>query len=443
HAFRECVQMLIILGLARPYADAEALVSIIALPMISMNAIGAGLFASIVEDQHRSRELHAAHYARLALEVGEKSIGLLKHGLTRDAADRLVELLRETLPVAAVAVTGVRRRLPEATTAAAPPPRREPAEAHRDDHENVVLAFGGLGEDHHHAGNDVRCSEVLDAVKYGRVEFLDGDRSRYRCPIDPHCPLSSALIVPFKVDEEVLGTIILFEPRGRPFTEVFRSFGEGLANLLSAQLLQARLQEQRKLLISSELKLLQAQINPHFLFNALTAIRAVVPSDPAKARELIGHLGDFLRNNLREAAPDVSLAEELALVGAYLEIEKARFGERLSVDVDVPGDYATVRLPTFTLQPLVENAIKHGLSDKVDDGRIRISATREGGDIVLAVEDNGGTYVSGSSPSPGLGLSLVDRRVSSWGGPGYGTSVSCDPGHATRVSVRIPSRTNP
>lgn len=418
----ECLQMAIILLLAEPYAEAEALVYAIALPMISMNAIGAGLFASIVEDQRRSRELNAAHFARLALEVGEKSITLLKAGFTPEAAKEWVSLLRETLPVAAVAVTG----------------RKNGA-----DGENVMLAFGGLGDDHHHGGDEIRCPRVLDAVAHGQVEFLDGDSARYECPVDPDCPLSSALIVPLVVDEEVLGTIILFEPRGRPFAEVFRSFGEGLASLLSAQLLQARVQEQRKLLVSSELKLLQAQINPHFLFNALTAIRAIVHSDPVRARELIAHLGDFLRSNLRKTTPDVALEDELALVGAYLEIEKARFGERLSVEVHVPGHYSKVRVPTFTLQPLVENAIKHGLSDKVEQGCIRISAAQEGQDIVLSVEDNGGSYQPPSESASGLGLSLVDRRVASWGGPGYGTQVSCSPGERTCVSVRIPSRVNP
>ena len=408
----ECLQMLIILAVARPYVDAEALVSIIAIPMILMNAIGAGLFASIVQDQQRGREQHGAHYARLALEVGEKSIALLKCGLTEESAGKLVRLLRETLPVGAVAVTG-----------------RE-----------QLLAFEGIGADHHHVGSPVGSKQTMVAVQEGRVHFLDGERDRYQCPISADCPLSAALIVPLTVEDEVVGTIKLFEPHGRRFPEVFRSFGEGIARLMSAQLLLARFEEQRKLLLSSELKLVQAQINPHFLFNALAAIRAVIRVDPEQGRDLLGHLSDFLRSNLKAPTPDVTLAEELNHVGSYLEIEKARFGERLSVEVDVPKDYAPLRLPTFTLQPLVENAIKHGLRDKVEDGVVRISAQRTGNDILLAVEDNGGTYCPNGHAASGLGLSLVHRRVESWGGPGYGTRVDCQPGERTRVTVRIPSR---
>ena len=383
----ECTQMIIILLIAQPYADAEALVRLIAVPMILMNAIGCGLFASIVNDQRRSREQHAAHYARLALEVGEKSIALLKSGLNTESAGQLVRILRETLPVSAVAVT---------------------------DREQV-LAFDGLGSDHHRAGSPVGSKETLATVAAGRVHFLDGEREQYRCAISDDCPLSSALVVPLMVEDDVVGTIKLFEPKGRPFPEVYRSFGEGIARLMSAQLLLARLDEQRKLLLSSELKLVQAQINPHFLFNALAAVRAVIRVNPAEGRALIGHLSDFLRSNLKASTPDVTLEEELDHVGAYLEIEKARYGDRLTVNIDVPGDYRPFRVPTFTLQPLVENAIKHGLRDKIDDAVVRISAAREGADLLLAVEDNGGAYQPASSSDHGLGLSLVNRRIESWG----------------------------
>ena len=407
----EVCQMTIILLIARPYVDAEALVRLIALPMISMNAIGAGLFASIVDDQRRSREQHAARYARLALEVGEKSIALLKSGLTTESAGRLAQTLRQTLPVSAVAVTD------------------------RD----AVLAFEGLGADHHHVGSPIGSKETIEAVADGQVHFLNGDKNPYRCPISDTCPLSSALIVPLMVGNDVVGTIKLFEPRGRPFPEVFRSFGEGVARVMSAQLLLARLEEQRKLLLSSELKLVQAQINPHFLFNALAAIRAVIRVDPEQGRLLIGHLSDFLRSNLKAPTPDVSLSEELDHVGAYLEIEKARYGDRLTVSVDVPGELSSVRVPTFTLQPLVENAIKHGLCDEIDNGTVKISAKNDGGDVLLQVEDNGGRFVGHETSESGLGLSMVNRRIEGWYGPGYGTHVDCDPGELTRVTVRIPS----
>ena len=408
----ECVQMLIILAVARPFADAWSLVRTIGLPMITMNAVGAYLFASVLRDQNKVRDEYGARYARLALEIAERSIALLGSGLTPENAGKLARVFRDALPVGAVAVT----------------------DRHR------VLAFEGLGADHHQVGSPVGSPETKETVRAGEVYFLDGEQSRYRCAVSPHCPLNSALIVPLKVEDDVVGTIKLFEPRGQQFREVHRSFGEGVARLLSAQLLRVRLEEQRKLLLASELKLVQAQINPHFLFNALNAIRAVIRMDPGKSRDLVTHLADFLRANLRRTEGDVTLAEELEHVRAYLEIEKARYGDRLAVDVDVPDCCLGTRLPVFTLQPIVENAIKHGLKDVVADGKVRIAVRRDENAIVVDVEDNGGNYTSPDGAADGLGLSLVRRRIEWWAGHQYGTSVLCNPGIMTRVSIRLPEQ---
>jgi two-component system LytT family sensor kinase len=132
-----------------------------------------------------------------------------------------------------------------------------------------------------------------------------------------------------------------------------------------------------------------------------------------------------------------TLREELEHVNAYLEIEKARFADRLTVEVEVDEALLDLRLPAFTLQPLVENAFKHGLAQALGPGTARIRARRDGAEALLEVEDTAGTF-TGSGDGEGLGLKSVDTRIKSLIGPGYGVAVSCIPGSLTLVTVRLP-----
>ncbi len=165
----------------------------------------------------------------------------------------------------------------------------------------------------------------------------------------------------------------------------------------------------------AELRALRAQLNPHFLFNSLNSINALVGSDPEGARRMCEGLGDFLRKTLSLGARDaVTLGEELALVERYLGIEQVRFGERLRIERAVDRDVTDCLVPPLLLQPLVENAIKHGIQDCVDGGAIRIEARREGGQLRVVVENP----VDPDAPSrrgEGVGLENVRRRLEVFG----------------------------
>ena len=158
-------------------------------------------------------------------------------------------------------------------------------------------------------------------------------------------------------------------------------------------------------------------MNPHFLFNALTTIMAVTRQDATRARELLGHLSNFFRKNLKRSGELSTLKEELEHVGSYLEIEKARFQHRLVVETDVDPSLLEMRLPTFTLQPLIENAIKHGISAAVGDRARRGSARtggRRGGD-----RDRGRRgRLTERGGGDGLGMKIVDQRIKQLLGPG-------------------------
>ena len=165
----------------------------------------------------------------------------------------------------------------------------------------------------------------------------------------------------------------------------------------------------------AELRALRAQLNPHFLFNSLNSINALVGADPEGARRMCEGLGDFLRRTLVLGARDsVTLGEELALVERYLGIEQVRFGERLRVDRAVAADATACRVPPLLLQPLVENAVKHGIQDCLEGGTIRIAAHREGALLRVVVENP----VDPDAPSrrgEGVGLENVKRRLEVFG----------------------------
>ncbi len=407
----EIIQMLIILLVANPFAQAFNLVSQIAAPMIIANSVGAALFMSIVHDRKTIFEEYSAAFSRRALNIAERSVGILAAGFNIKNAEKIARIIYEETNVGAVSIT--------------------------DEHK--ILAFVGIGDDHHKPNTPISSQSTLDAIKTNRVIHLDGREHPFQCSISPDCKLGSALIIPLRTGDKVIGSIKLYEPKRKLLSTINLSMGQGIAQLLSSQILYGDYQQKRELLAQVEIKLLQAQVNPHFLFNALNTISAVIRRDPTKARELIQHLSQFFRSNLKQKVESVSLRDELAHVNAYLTIEKARFTDRLEVDIDIEESLLDKLLPTFTLQPLVENAIKHGVSNLLDSGRVRIFSQPVAGGHQIVVEDNAGSYVAPNPDHSGLGLEIVDKRLTNQFGPDAGLHIDVKPEQYTRMSFIIPN----
>jgi len=201
---------------------------------------------------------------------------------------------------------------------------------------------------------------------------------------------------------------------------------------------QKRLLESDVAAREAELRALRAQLNPHFLFNSLNSINSLVGSDPEGARRMCERLGDFLRRTLALGALDeVTVAEELEMVDHYLSIESVRFGARLQVERAVTEEALVCRVPPLLLQPLVENAIKHGVSDRIEGGCVRLSAVRQGESLVLGVEnpvDDDAPAKSGE----GVGLDNVRRRLAVFGAREARMEAVREPGRF-RVSLRLPA----
>ncbi|WP_095505793.1 sensor histidine kinase [Paraferrimonas sedimenticola] len=406
----ELLQMAIILAVARPFEDAWELVKVIVIPMTLVNAIGAAMFMSIVRDRKTMVDKISTVFSAQALKIAERSVGLFAKEFNQQTCEQMARIIIEETKVGAVAITD------------------------RD----KLLAFIGQGADHHLPGRPIASEITQEAIKHNQVMFADGVEHHYKCSIDPKCPLGSSLVIPLGDHHRVIGTIKLYEPKNKLFLNINRTLGEGIARLLSNQILYGRFEHQKNLLVRSELKLLQAQVNPHFLFNALNTVAAITRNDAAKARELLGHLSQFLRQNLKRNQKLLTLKEELEHIDSYLKIEKARFMEQLQVSIEVPEALQNALVPTFTLQPLIENAVKHGTSQLLEQGHIKVQAQKQGEILLLSVEDNAGLYEAGGKG--GLGMQIVAKRLRAEFGEDADLSVECQPDQFTRVTATLSYR---
>jgi two-component system, LytTR family, sensor kinase len=334
----------------------------------------------------------------------------LRRGLTEESAARAVIHLRTLTQAEAVAL-GDRER---------------------------VLAFVGLGEDHHHTGD-----RLIPITAPAREDHLHVER-QIRCG-HPACKLGPAVAAPLIVGGEVIGSVVTLYRRGREISaDDARTVAEA-AKLVSAFLELQELEEQARALAEAELRALRAQISPHFIYNALAAIAGYIHSKPDEARELLTEFAEFIRYAFRRQAPYVTLADEFAYVEKYLRLEQARFGERLEVTLAVAPEALAATVPVLSLQPLVENAVRHGV-ERRGQGRIEIWAAQTEDGVELRVSDDG----VGMSPeraqavlagaAEGVGIANVQARLLASFGPSYGLEIESTPGEGTTVTMRLPEQ---
>jgi two-component system LytT family sensor kinase len=206
--------------------------------------------------------------------------------------------------------------------------------------------------------------------------------------------------------------------------------------------LEQKLAEREVLVVRARLKALSSQINPHFLFNTLNSVASAIRTDPEVARRLIRKLSSILRKLLREQeASFISLREELEFIDSYLDIESVRFGSgKLAVQKEVEQDALEVFVPSMIVQPLVENAIKHGISKRLEGGRIIIRARRDNGLAIIEIEDNGTGLPQEAEEEPGLGIGLtnVNERLQVIYGEQCQLGLTRIPGRGTLARLEIP-----
>ena len=382
---------------------------IIAAAIISIAIVAVGFMRYSEEDDY----LRARQSDR-SLRLVCDTLPYMRNGLTSDSMQSVCELILPKFSADAVSIT--------------------------DD--TKLLGFSGLEEEFHRPGQPIRSDRTSEVLQTGTL------RVQVDYPIpneDNHkCALRSVIIVPLKVRDVTHGTLKLYYRSSKRITETQIAMAEGLGEILSTQLSLSELDAASERAAEFELRALQAQINPHFLFNTINTITSLVRTDPMKARDLLREFAAFYRGTLENSADFIPLRQEIAQTARYMNLEIARFGEdRIQVEYKIDEQVEEVPLPSFIIQPLVENSIVHGLSSE-DPLHIKIEAVVEGNDVVIIVEDDGEGIPEEKLPflleikegsTSGIALNNVDSRLKALFGEGSGISVTSTVGEGTYVRL--------
>ncbi|WP_298253291.1 sensor histidine kinase [uncultured Arthrobacter sp.] len=255
--------------------------------------------------------------------------------------------------------------------------------------------------------------------------------------------LGELVLSPVRVENRVVGTVGAFV--GVVDAGLVRATNE-LAGWVSTQVELAELDSSRRLLAEAELRALRAQISPHFIYNSLNAIASFINTDPQRARELVVEFADFTRYSFRRHGDFTTVAEELLSIDRYLLLERARFGDRLRVSLNVGPEVLGTVIPFLSLQPLVENAVRHGLDSKDGIGNITITAHDAGPYAEVTIEDDGvgidpehlRSVLAGHTEGVHVGLRNVDSRLRQVYGDDHGLVIDTAPGAGTLITMRVP-----
>jgi two-component system LytT family sensor kinase len=250
---------------------------------------------------------------------------------------------------------------------------------------------------------------------------------------------SPLVAVPLHVHHELAGVLVV---AGASRRAAVREAASWIVEALE----RGRLEASAEQAAQAELRALRAEISPHFVYNALTVIAALVSSEPDRSRELMLDFADYIRYSLAKHGEYTTVADEFHAIETYLALQRAVLGERLQVQVRVAPEVLAVSLPYLVLQPLVENAVRHGIEPRAGAGQVQVRGEAEGNDCVISVEDDGvgmdptlaEAILAGRGGTDSVGLANVDRRLRNVYGPWYGLVVETAEGEGTRVVVRIP-----
>ena len=343
---------------------------------------------------------------RTALHHATATLPHLRRGLDGPSARKAAPHLRALTQAAALAITD----------------------------EGRVLAVDGVGAS---SLSVTRLLELSRQVEDGRIHVEPKGAAQ------PDIG-GAAVVAPLIIQERHVGALIaLYERDRRLRPDDTRVVGEAAA-LVSAQVELSLVAAQEERLARAELHALRARISPHFIYNSLAAIASYIHSRPDAARTLLTEFADFTRYAFRGERTYVTIAEELHYVEKYLRLEQARFGDRLSVRVQVDPDVLQTVVPVLSLQPLVENAVKHGVEARAGRRTIEILGIDHDLDVELRVCDDGPGMDAEEAASAlsgargGIGLSNVNRRLRSTFGEDYGLEIGSQPARGTTVTMVVP-----
>lgn len=405
----ECLQMLIILLIARPFNDAFLLVRNIFLPMTLFNSIGMVLFVGVFKSLITEQEQKIGQKVSLTFDITQKCLPILQTGkFNEESCDKIGRIILDFSKDLAVVFT---------------------------DTERIISVSGKIDLD----------SDYLPEISHKVFKSQEVTIAEDASEDDVfHQPLKSmiAISVPLVKNKDVFGSMIIFSKKYRISYQSQILYADGLGKLLSTQYELAEMDEQKELLVKAEYKALQSQINPHFIFNSLNTISSFVREKPNDARELLIALATYFRNSIKTKDALVSIYEEMEYVEAFLQLVKARFDDRLEIEMDIEEGIDCM-VPCLIVQPIVENAVLHGAMSR-KNGRVEIKVREDGDEVKIQVSDNGQgismeileALYKDRSEDDGIGLGNVHKRLCYIYGEGNGLDIQSTP-LGTTVNINI------
>ncbi|WP_232695422.1 LytS/YhcK type 5TM receptor domain-containing protein [Brevibacillus daliensis] len=391
--FAPILQMGFILVGASPKNNAIFLVDQVGIPMVFTNSIAIAIFTAMIHLALKEEERSAVLATASSFTIAEYILPHLKQGLTQETALVTAKILLRECKVSAVSVSN----------------------------NTQVLAHVGQGSSYHTPG-ELQFTPLIQEVMQTQEMRVTNRREQLGCH-QCSCGLHAGIIVPFSVSDKTAGLIILYFRRPQQIRKIEEELAKGLGSLISYQMSAARTEQLVHLMKDAELRLLQAQINPHFLFNTLNSIVTLIRLNPDQARHVTVQLGTFMRLNLKITDSKlVTLQQELDHLRAFLEIIQIRFDDQFSIQLNLDANLEEIFIPPSTLQPLIENCIHHGLREKTHGGIIILTVLQQNGSARISIEDNGtgippallqqlGTYPLEHSSGNGIGVYNVNQRL--------------------------------
>ena len=418
----ELMLKFLVLLLSKPFERAWELEKIIGIPTIIANTLAVGLFIYIVRDVFQEQDKVQAKAAQQSMRLIQQSTELLSEGLNSKTAAKIVRIIWLQTNAAAVALTDTTQ----------------------------LLGFIGTGQEHHLAGSPLPIQIAAEMAENSKT-IIPMDKQAWGCH-NHNCSLSGLIMAPLIVDGTLQGSLLFFKANEATVTTYEMEMVQGIADFLSLMLDKRQLDEQKIMLSQAEYNMLKAQVNPHFLFNTLGTIRALIRTAPEKARARIKDLSDFLRRSLERTDDMIPLAEEMDLVRSFVRLEQSRFGERVRVSEVIQSDLTDVMIPVFTLQPIMENAIKHGLAAKRNGGSIQLRIRKSADLLQIDVEDDGAGIsperlarilqfdggLERSTAGTGIGLNNIQKRIQTAFGAEFGLRITSRLGTGTLVQIELP-----
>lgn len=379
----ESLTMLLIVLWAKPTELGLDIMSQIALPMI-LGTVCIGLIVLLVQSVEDEKEVIAARQAKLALDIAHKTLPYFRN-INSESLATICDIIRQDIRADAVAIT--------------------------DTHQ--VLAYVGVGREAYPIGREGLSRVTRESIRHGKIII----KNNLENPAAPQ--IHSQLVVPLWEKGEVTGALKIYYCHAHQITNTLKVMAVGLSQIISTQMEVSRIEHLRQMADKAEMRALQSKINPHFLFNALNAISSSIRLNPDTARQLIINLSRYLRYNLELNDELIDIRKELHQIQDYIAIEQARFGAKLTVIYDIDDD-VSVRIPSLLIQPLVENAIVHGIQPCKGKGVVVIAVKDQGDRVKISVKDTGNginqdtidRVARNEMPGHNIGLLNVHHRVS-------------------------------